>query len=177
MKTNLILSILLTVAAVAFAYPKAQQEQKAKDKATKMACGQEMSEMNKRGDAQMGFRQDKATHHFRLAPDGGSIEVEANDANDTATRVQIRTHLSHIAKMFAEGNFNAPVLIHDQTPPGVPVMQRLKAEIKYSFEETPRGGRLRITTNNTEAREAIYEFLRFQIKEHQTGDPFEVGRT
>ncbi len=173
---SLILSILLTVAAVA--YPKAQQEQKAKDKAQGMACGgQDMSGMNKRGNEQMGFRQDKATHHFRLAPDGGSIEVEANDRGDTVTRDQIRTHLSHIAKMFAEGNFNAPMLIHDQTPPGVPVMQRLKADIKYQFEETERGGRVRIKTNNTEARQAIYEFLRFQIKEHQTGDPLEVLRS
>lgn len=177
MKTyTLILSILLAVAAVAFAHgAAAQQEQKPKDKAQGMSCGgQEMSGMKRRGDEQMGFSQDKATHHFRLSPDGGSIEIGANDAGDTVTRDQIRTHLAHIAQMFAEGDFNAPMLIHDQTPPGVPVMQRLKAEIKYRYEETPRGGRLRITTNSAEAREAIHQFLRFQIKEHQTGDSLEV---
>jgi hypothetical protein len=47
-------------------------------------------------------------------------------------------HLKHIAKMFAEGNFNAPMLIHDQTPPGVPVMQELKGEIEYKYEEIDR---------------------------------------
>jgi hypothetical protein len=66
------------------------------------------------------------------------------------------------------------MFIHDQTPPGVLVMQRLKAEIKYEFEKTERGGRVRITTGNAEALAAIHDFLRFQIKEHETGDSLEV---
>lgn len=130
--------------------------------------------MNERGDQAMGFSHMKATHHFRLMRDGGSIEIEANNSQDTATRDQIRMHLSHIAQMFSEGNFDAPMFIHDQTPPGVPVMQRLKSEIKYEFEKTARGGRVRVTTNNAEVLAAIYEFLRFQIKEHETGDALEV---
>ncbi|HEY0323428.1 MAG TPA: hypothetical protein VGC66_20895 [Pyrinomonadaceae bacterium] len=172
---SLILFLSLTIYAIGFVADASQQKQQSKPKATEKPCdGQDMSQMNKRGDEQMGFSQDKATHHFFLATDGGSIEVQANDAKDTATRDKIRMHLGHIAKMFAEGNFNAPMLIHDQTPPGVPVMKLLKAEIKYTFEETDRGGRVRISSNNPEAVAAIYEFLRFQIKEHQTGDPLEV---
>jgi hypothetical protein len=171
---SLILFLSLAISAIAFVSYAAQQEQKAKPP-EKSGDGQDMGAMNKRGNEQMGFSQDKATHHFRLMPDGGAIEVQANDAKDTETRAQIRAHLGHIAGMFAEGNFNAPMLIHDQTPPGVPVMKRLKAEITYKFEETAQGGRVRITTNNTEALAAIYEFLRFQIKEHQTGDPLEVS--
>lgn len=130
--------------------------------------------MQKRGDQAMGFSHMKATHHFRLLKDGGAIEAEANDAQDTDTRDQIRMHFAHIAEMFSEGNFNAPMFIHDQTPPGVAVMQRLKAEIKYEFEKTERGGRVRITTSNAEALAAIQDFLRFQIKEHETGDSLEV---
>jgi hypothetical protein len=76
--------------------------------------------------------------------------------------------------MFAEGNFKAPMLIHDQEPPGVPVMQRLKSEIKYNFEKTEGGARVRISTENPEALLAIHEFLRFQIREHKTGDALEV---
>lgn len=171
---SLILFLSLTIYAVAFVSYAAQQEQKAKPP-EKSGDGQDMGAMNRRGNEQMGFSQDKATHHFRLAPDGGAIEVQTNDAKDTETRDKIRMHLGHIAGMFAEGNFNAPMLIHDQTPPGVPVMKRLKAEIKYKFEEMERGGRVRITTNNPEALAAIYEFLRFQIKEHQTGDTLEVS--
>jgi hypothetical protein len=76
--------------------------------------------------------------------------------------------------MFANGNFDAPMLIHAQTPPGVPTMQRLKADITYQYENTEKGGRIHISTSNAEALDAIHEFLRFQIKEHQTGDPIKV---
>jgi len=135
-----------------------------------MNCGA----MNERGDQAMGFSHMKATHHFRLMSSGGAIEIEANGAQDKATPDQIRMHLSHIAQMFSDGNFNAPMFIHDQTPPGVPIMQRLKSEIRYEFEKISRGGRLRITTSNAEALAAIQDFLRFQIKEHQTGDSIEM---
>jgi TusA-related sulfurtransferase len=66
------------------------------------------------------------------------------------------------------------MLIHAQTPPGMPEMQSLKVEIKYEFEELERGGRVRISTNNPGAVKAIHEFLRFQIKDHQTGDSGEI---
>ena len=130
--------------------------------------------MQKRGDQAMGFSHDKTTHHFLLSKDGGSIEVEANDASDAASRDQIRQHLSHIAKMFAEGNFKTPMFIHDQTPPGAEIMQRHKGELQYTFEQTERGGRVRINTKNQDARSAIHDFLRFQISEHKTGDRTEI---
>src|ERR1041385_4509416 len=131
-------------------------------------------EMNKRGDHVMGFDHTKTTHHFSLQETGGSIEVTANSSDDVESSEQIRMHLKHIAMMFAEGNFNAPMLIHDQTPPGVPVMQELKGEIDYNFEEIERGAAVRISTKNPTALKAIHEFLRFQIKEHKTGDPLKV---
>lgn len=53
-------------------------------------------------------------------------------------------------------------------------MKRLKAEIKYKFEETERGGLVRITTSDAKALAAVHEFLRFQIKDHKTGDSGEV---
>lgn len=131
-------------------------------------------EVNERGDRVMGFDHQKTKHRFLLHPDGGAIEVTANEADDKESRDLIRKHLGHIAKMFAEGNFKAPMLIHARTPPGVPVMQRLRAEIKYEYEETERGARVRITTADAEARAAVHEFLRFQIEDHRTGDPTEV---
>ena len=126
--------------------------------------------VDQRGDQAMGFSHEKTTHHFLLYRDGGAIQVEANDAKDTASRDQIQMHLSHIAKMFADGNFQAPMLIHDQTPPGVAVLRRLKAEVTYRFEKTGRGGLVRVTTKNQEALQALHEFLRFQIKDHGTDD-------
>jgi len=48
--------------------------------------------------------------------DGGAIEVTANDGKDSASRDRIQMHLSHVAGMFAAGNFKAPMPIHDRTP-------------------------------------------------------------
>ncbi|HEY7536212.1 MAG TPA: hypothetical protein VH878_09765 [Thermodesulfobacteriota bacterium] len=133
-----------------------------------------MQGMEERGNKVMGFEQMKTTHHFYLLSSGGTIEVEANDSSDTTSQNQIRQHLIHITTMFANGNFDAPMLIHAQTPPGVPTMQRLKADITYQYENTEKGGRIHISTSNAEALDAIHEFLRFQIKEHRTGDSVEV---
>jgi hypothetical protein len=80
-------------------------------------------------------------------------------ADDIESRDQIRFHLGHISKIFADGNFNAPMLIHEQTPAGVPVMQKLKSEIEYRFEETERGASIHISTANSKALQAIYKFL------------------
>jgi hypothetical protein len=66
--------------------------------------------------------------------------------------------------MFADGNFKAPMLIHDQTPHGVPVMYELKDEIKFDFEEIDRGAAVRISTKNPMALKAIHDFLRFSKK-------------
>jgi hypothetical protein len=143
---------------------------------TAQSHDQHHADVNRRGDQVMGFDHEKTTHHFHLISDGGAIEVEANDPRDTASSEQVRQHLSHIAQMFAAGDFTAPMLIHAQTPSGVAAMKRLKAEINYRFEETERGGRIRITTANREALAAIYEFLRFQIKDHGTSDSGVVER-
>src|SRR5262245_41915105 len=152
-----------------------RRSEKAKsDQKTEHNHDSHLDGVNRRGDAVMGFSHAKTTHHFLLKTDGGAIQVEANDANDAAIRDQIRRHLKHIAKKFSEGDFAAPMLIHAQTPPGAPVMQSLKAKIKYEFEELGRGGRIRISTNTPEAVKAIHEFLRFQIKDHQTGDTGEI---
>ena len=170
MKTHLRRSILATLisAFAIFAIVYAQQPKK-DNKMSDMADEQ----MNKRGDHVMGFDHTKTTHHFLLQKSGGSIEVTANSSDDSASSEEIRMHLKHIATMFAEGNFNAPILVHNQTPPGVPVMQDLKSEITYKYEEIDRGAAVRISTKNPRALKAIHDFLRFQIKEHKTGDSLE----
>jgi hypothetical protein len=124
----------------------------------------------------MGFSHEKTTHHFILYSDGGAIEVTANDATDSESRDQIQMHLGHIAKMFAAGDFNAPMLVHDKVPPGVPVLERLKAEVSYRYEKLDKGGRVRIVTANPEALSAVHEFLRFQISDHQTGDSGKIAK-
>lgn len=139
------------------------------DKSSQHQC-----QMMQRGDQAMGFSQDKATHHFRLLEDGGVIEVQANDPKDADTRAQIRQHLTHIAQLFSEGDFDIPMFIHDTTPPGVPQMKQLRDQIHYRYQETSGGGAVQIQTRNASAVEAIHAFLRFQISEHATGDSNDV---
>ena len=123
-----------------------------------------------RGDHAMGFSHEASAHHFLLLADGGAIEVDVKDQDDKVTRDEIRTHLSHIAQMFTEGNFQVPMFIHDTVPPGVSVMESKRRAISYTFEPTPTGGRVRITTVDKDALEAIHRFLGFQIEDHRTGD-------
>ena len=124
----------------------------------------------KRGEHVMGFSHDATAHHFRLFNDGGEIDVRANDSKDKASIDQIRTHLGHIAKMFASGNFKAPMLIHDANPPGTATMTRLREQIHYEFSETNRGARIRLVTASPETTDAVHAFLLFQIVDHQSGD-------
>jgi TusA-related sulfurtransferase len=128
-----------------------------------------------RGDQAMGFFHQMTTHHFALTNDGGVIEVEADNPNDKASRDAIRQHLNHIATLFSQGDFDLPMFIHAQTPPGVPTMKRLKEQIKYEAQTTDKGAEVKIATTNPEAVSAIHQFLRFQIQDHHTGDPTEAG--
>jgi hypothetical protein len=127
-------------------------------------------EMQSRGGMAMGFSQTKTTHHFILAKDGGTIRVEADDPKDSESRDEIRMHLAHIAKSFGAGDFDIPMFVHGQVPPGVAVMQTKKNEIRYRFEETQNGGQVVITSSDEDALSAIHDFLAFQIREHKTGD-------
>jgi len=127
--------------------------------------------LDKRGADAMGFDQHAATHHFRILPTGGAIEVVAKEATDAATLEAIRRHLRGIADEFARGEFASPVATHAEVPPGVRDMARLKDAITYRYEDAPGGGRVAIATTDPHALAAVHEFLRYQITEHKTGDP------
>ena len=64
-----------------------------------------------------------------------------NDVKDTLGRDQIRSHFRHIVQMFADGNFNAPMLVHGPDVPGTATMKRLKDQLHWQLENTPRGAR------------------------------------
>ena len=144
--------------------------------AAKAPASAHQHEVNQNGDQAMGFSHEKTTHHFLLRADGGVIQVDANAVDDKESREQIQTHLGHITKMFAAGDFNVPMLVHSVTPPGTPTMSKLKSDIRYSYRASARGARVVIATSNKEALAAVHEFLRFQIKDHATGDPLTIGK-
>jgi hypothetical protein len=128
------------------------------------------NELEHRGNQGMGFDQQKTTHHFLLRKDGGAIQVTANSSADKTSIDEIHMHLEHIARAFKSGEFDIPMFVHDQTPPGVPTMTKLKGQIKYSYEAMENGGQVVISSANAEAVKAVHEFLKFQITEHKTGD-------
>lgn len=133
-------------------------------------AAQHQADVEKQGDEAMGFPHDKTTHHFRLYSDGGAIEVTVNDSKDSQNMQAIRSHLTHIVTMFANGDFSTPMFVHSQIPPGVTEMKDKRAVISYSFEELPDGGRVRIKTVDHDALNAIHDFLTFQIEDHHTAD-------
>jgi hypothetical protein len=139
------------------------------------AASRHQADVEEHGDEAMGFPHDKTSHHFRLYSDGGAIEVTVNESKDSQNLQAIRSHLTHIVTMFSNGEFSIPMFIHDQMPLGVPMMKEKHAEISYTFEELPAGGKVRITTANPDALKAIHEFLRFQIRDHHTGDPTDIS--
>jgi hypothetical protein len=62
------------------------------------------------------------------------------------------------------------MFIHATNPPGAAAMAELRDQIRYQYQETDSGARVRIRTANSRAVKAIHDFLRFQISDHQTGD-------
>jgi len=135
------------------------------------ADSSDLEAMNRRGNEGMGFDQAKTIHHFLIANDGGSINVSAKSTDDGDSITAIRQHFQHIAQAFAAGDFSIPMFVHDQPPPGVAQMQKLKADIQYRYQPTANGARVVISSKRPEAVAAIHQFLDFQIKEHRTGDP------
>ena len=155
------MKIILVVLVSLFAGSAAGVQQPASPDPGKCPMHDARSPMNQRAEKGMGFSQTATTHHFLLRSDGGVIQVGARDS-------------AHITRAFQNGDFDVPMFVHDTVPPGVPAMKRLQKQIHYSFQETPNGGRVVISSTDKDAVKAVHSFLRFQIKEHTTGDATEV---
>lgn len=130
-------------------------------------------EVDARHDS-FGMSHRFSKHSFRLFPDGGAIELRANDASDASTVASIRKHLEEIRTQFQAGDFSTPRFVHGYDPDGVEDLERRGKEISWLYESLESGGRIRITTKTPEARAAIHAFLRFQVVEHRTGDSGKV---
>jgi hypothetical protein len=139
-----------------------------------LAQMQKDAELKRRGTDAMGFDQDKTAHHFKLDKTGGAIQVVANDPADDVSRTQIRTHLKMIAEEFAVGDFGKPLATHGELPPGVRTMQARRASLTFTYEDLLAGGRVQITASDAKATDAVHAFLRYQIREHATGDALTI---
>jgi hypothetical protein len=92
---------------------------------------------------------DMSLKRIRFEADGGAIEVEAKRVNDTQTRDAVRQQLRHD--------------LREQVPSATPAMQENRNRIKYKYQETTRGARIRIIAKDQAALAAVQEFLRSQI--------------
>lgn len=122
--------------------------------------------MQARGNVAMGVDQYTSVHRFETLPDGGRIELQ-RDVDDSVGVAVIRTHLLDIAKAFGSGDFSTPAFVHMQTVPGAAVMAERRTLITYAFRALPRGGELRITTQDPKALAAVAQFLEFQRMDHR----------
>ncbi len=124
--------------------------------------------MQTRGKEVMGVDQMTSMHRFTPLPDGGRITF-VRDSNDSAGTVRIRAHLREMQRAFSAGDFSMPMLIHMKTVPGVSVMATHHNLITYTETDIPRGGELRIVTEDSASIAAVHEFLAFQRGEHRAG--------
>jgi predicted aspartyl protease len=94
-------------------------------------------------------RANMSLKHVLFEADGGAIEVEAKRVKDTETRDAVREQLRHD--------------VREQIPSATPAMQEHRNQIKYKYEETTRGGRIRIITKDQSALAAVQDYLRSEM--------------
>lgn len=121
-----------------------------------------------RGQAHMGVDQYTSTHRFDALPDGGRIELQ-RDTDDAEGIATIRAHLRGIAAAFAAGDFRTPAAVHAREVPGTAVMAARRAHIRYAYRDLPRGGEIRIVTEDRAALSAVHAFMAFQRGDHRAG--------
>jgi hypothetical protein len=117
----------------------------------------------------MGVDQYTSIHHFVSTPDGGVVTLQ-RDTDDTTGIQQIRHHMAEIAAGFRRGEFAVPGFVHDRPVPGTAIMAARRDRIRYRTDSIPRGGELRISSDDPAAVAAIHQFLAFQRQDHRTGD-------
>ncbi|HET9516029.1 MAG TPA: hypothetical protein VFO95_18995 [Gemmatimonadales bacterium] len=122
--------------------------------------------VQRRGAAAMGGDQYTSAHVFEPLPDGGRIVLQ-RDSADPAGTATIRAHMEDIAARFARGDFTLPGFVHAQEVPGTAVMAARRSVIQYLADTLPRGGEVRIRSDDATAIAAIHAFLAFQAQDHR----------
>src|SRR5438552_409730 len=81
-------------------------------------------------------REPETSKRFFIDKDGGGMEVRVNDPKDARKRDAVRQELREAAR--------------DQSTLSSPEMQEFGKEITYRYEQTDRGGRIRIKAKKSE---------------------------
>src|SRR5271155_837798 len=78
--------------------------------------------------------------------------------------------LAPYSESFSSRRFRHPDVCPRYSSTGNYRNEQLQKRIRYSFQETPMGGRVMLSSSDPAALVAIHKFLRFQIAERQSGD-------
>jgi hypothetical protein len=167
MKRLLVLCMTLSAAMCGSAFPQAQADHETTDPqkcplhSKQAKVSSHHASVDEQGDQAMGFSHLKITHHFRMNSFGGTIGATANNPTDKISSDVIRSHLSHVAVMFANGDFSTPMFVPDGVPPGATTMKTVAGQHSVSIRRNPEGRKVRIESKDPAALAAIHDFLRF----------------
>jgi predicted aspartyl protease len=95
------------------------------------------------------FALELSTRRYRLDKEGGMIEMQATQAGDKQTRDAVRQQLQEEVRA--------------SIPNATPALRRHQKEIKYHYENTSLGAKIRISAKTLAALSAVQEFLHSQI--------------
>jgi len=128
-------------------------------------------DLNSRFSKALGTDASHIIQHYYLVKNGGVIEFAAKDLSDSATISALQKYMEAQKDLFEKGKTDADADVHGKVPDGVPILKKLRNEITFFTVKNDDGGALRMFSTNDQARQAIQDFLKFQINEHKTGDP------
>ena len=123
----------------------------------------------------LGTDVDKIVQHYYLVKNGGVIEFTAKDPADNATISTVQKYLETQKDLFEKGKADADTGVYGKVPDGLPALKKLRNDITFFAVNTDSGAALRMFSVNDQARQAIQDFMKFQINEHKTGDPLQVA--
>ena len=129
------------------------------------------TDLNSRFSKALGIDADKISQHYYLVKNGGVIEFTSKDPADSATISAVQKYLEAQKDLFEKGKNETGSEIHGKVPDGVLTLKKLRNDITFFAVKTDGGAALRMFSVNTQARQAIQDFLKFEITEHKTGDP------
>ncbi len=138
--------------------------------AAQALAGSSAPEMNSRFGKVLGTDVEKISQHYYLVKNGGVIELTAKDPSDAGSVKAIQKYLDMQKDLFEKGKNETEVEVHGKVPDGSLALKKLRNDITFYTSKTEDGAVLRMFTTNDQAKQAVYEFIKFQIGEHQTGD-------
>ena len=156
----------LTLVIIGFTLSACRADHRNPDDARASSTDTGFAGVQLRGQGVMGVDQYTSKHVFEDLPDGGRVVLERDDLADSVGIATIRAHMQDIARRFASGDFGLPGVVHDREVPGTDVMTARREAISYTAVDRPRGGELRIVSEDSVAVTAIHQFLAFQRMDH-----------